>query len=713
MDINHLRRIGAQQERVLFIDTSQRDHRAWPTSSEFAVEFEEPLQNLTGVDVLDASIPVTMHSVDKHNNVLRFAKRTGGATAFAFETDYTPMLTNALLLRETRLAWTSAAPGSPVTLRMYRGAPPPAALLLDIEVPAATGSPVVAFFGSSAALASSDASSDPGSAPTLKPGQATVFFASYTGESSGGLTWQRGDAEPTPWAPGALDGITTSPPPSEGALVAAVLSDGSVERYFVASLLGVGGPALALPERWWASADYPDNVFDQARHAAYSLTDDAGSPVTQGDAARMFAAGRAGELRLASVAALSLSSEPESLAYFRLTQALDEAHTALLFTVEVEVGNYDTYPFVTALEAAMNPPSEADRRVTVDTPSLLFPRNSPDFMLYDRSLLLRCNVPFMMDLSVSTLGDTLGFSVDAVAGAPGYERVSGGRWPWVPAAARMFGARAAFAKANDADNQYSLRPPGVINLMGPRILLLRCREVEQTSSSRRRGQYSAGLGVLKLYDQTIAHLRFDFYKFELDRFHPLGRVPRLTFRFERVDGTLYDFKGADFHLLISVTTLEPSLATLLAGETGGRPSYMNPDYEPDEQRLVARRAGPSREHRGPCEGYGARDGAEAYLARDDGGWYEGVGADGGGAAEGGGRRRRDGRAAGPAASQAGSKSGEASQAGSKSGGRGDAPAVAAVAFDGGRRSAIVTARQSEARDSASSRQALYDRRGGR
>eukprot|EP00798_Chlamydomonas_sp_ICE-L_P003051 gene3051-biopygen20793 len=106
----------------------------------------------------------------------------------------------------------------------------------------------------------------------------------------------------------------------------------------------------------------------------------------------------------------------------------------------------------------------------------------------------------------------------------------------------------------------TLGPPGIVNLAGPRFITLRCPEIEEhMCSSGRSSRYSTGLGVFKLASGSeLSHLRFDFVSLVRKPFHPIGKLSRLSFRFELFDGVLYDFKGVNHQILINIKYYVPS-----------------------------------------------------------------------------------------------------------------------------------------------------------
>jgi hypothetical protein len=133
---------------------------------------------------------------------------------------------------------------------------------------------------------------------------------------------------------------------------------------------------------------------------------------------------------------------------------------------------------------------------------------------------------------------------------------------------------------------------GVVNLAGPRFITLRCPEIEEhICSTGKYSKYSTGLGVFKLASaNALAHLRFDFVSLVRKPFHPIGRISRLTLRFELPDGTLYDFKGVNHQILMTLKYYVPSddSKRINSSQHPNIRSELNPDYDPDFLRFMIR-----------------------------------------------------------------------------------------------------------------------------
>jgi len=77
----------------------------------------------------------------------------------------------------------------------------------------------------------------------------------------------------------------------------------------------------------------------------------------------------------------------------------------------------------------------------------------------------------------------------------------------------------------------------------------------------------------------VAQLRFDFINLIKKPFHPIGKLSKITMNFTLSDGTLYDFKGVDFQVLISIKYYAAKNKT--EKDLNQVKSILNPNYNPD------------------------------------------------------------------------------------------------------------------------------------
>ena len=119
--------------------------------------------------------------------------------------------------------------------------------------------------------------------------------------------------------------------------------------------------------------------------------------------------------------------------------------------------------------------------------------------------------------------------------------------------------------------------PGVINLESVRYLILRCPEIESHMlGSYANFKYAPGIGLFKLTSSnSLMNLRFDFVNITRKPFHPIGKLAKLSLTFEQKNGELYDFKGVDHVLLLSIKYYSPKNITRVPR------SILNPYYNPN------------------------------------------------------------------------------------------------------------------------------------
>ena len=82
--------------------------------------------------------------------------------------------------------------------------------------------------------------------------------------------------------------------------------------------------------------------------------------------------------------------------------------------------------------------------------------------------------------------------------------------------------------------------------------------------------------MLNIDVQGYASGRTEFFSVKYKEFHPIGKLSKMKFRFERKsDGNLYDFKNIDLHFLMSIKYLKP------IQKRNFEQSVLNPNYNPN------------------------------------------------------------------------------------------------------------------------------------
>jgi hypothetical protein len=233
------------------------------------------------------------------------------------------------------------------------------------------------------------------------------------------------------------------------------------------------------------------------------------------------------------------------------------------FYSEFTPGNYGATNFI-----------EEGKKVFGGTGISLSGQSSSDISIRPK-LVFTSEQPFVLNMDNSTAKTWMGFDEYAVSTMPKlYQRLI------------YRDNKRLFAPIfSPIDSMYRVIAPGVIYLLGTRYIILRCPEIEShLYASRAFGKFSPGIGMFKMYSvNDVAHQRFDFVNFHKKPFHPIGKLDRMTLRFEKPDGVIYDFKGANHLLLICIKYYVPTQKKKLTR------SVLNPNYNYDFNSYLTRK----------------------------------------------------------------------------------------------------------------------------
>ena len=136
---------------------------------------------------------------------------------------------------------------------------------------------------------------------------------------------------------------------------------------------------------------------------------------------------------------------------------------------------------------------------------------------------------------------------------------------------------------NLTSSKWDLKCPGLATLVGERFLVLRIPEVEDHMFGANAFIRSTpGVGICKLAAAFggITNLRFDYFKNIKKNFHPIGKMSRVTIRFETLGGRLYNFRGVDHQIMAQIQYYKPKVTIKFPN------SLLNPNYDPDVHKYL-------------------------------------------------------------------------------------------------------------------------------
>jgi hypothetical protein len=192
-----------------------------------------------------------------------------------------------------------------------------------------------------------------------------------------------------------------------------------------------------------------------------------------------------------------------------------------------------------------------------------------------------CRHPFILDMQRSTIYENLGFDLLANS-IPEHINI---RYEYKDVYNSNSLMSKMFHSVKNLDNikiipskgvfdMYKIIPPGVIYLIGNKYILLRCPEIEEhIFGSLSYTKYSLGLAKFRIDNIGINTERLVITKLPIREFHPIGKLSRLSLRFETNKGTLYDFKGVNHNIIFAIYYYEPTQKKLPQN------SILNPEYK--------------------------------------------------------------------------------------------------------------------------------------
>lgn len=483
-DVDYLLENSEKDSVMLFIDSGTRKKEYHPNAASYVVELTEPIKNVYGIEILDASIPVTTYNVDRHNNMFAY-------TQVFFAQGY-------------------------------------------------TSSDFVIYFQELQDCAIFN---------TLFAEKRATEILICNELSPGALVFDQMAQDET------RDVETSSP--------------FLFLKRCVATDTGISVIDLSFEQ----AGDVPNKFVFRYEGKVYLI--ESASPLIEIITNKEFTVMEDGTLVYYEQILIS----SQELVQLIPTMKNETDHAVDMYInnnyIAIETGNYDSLSLMQYL-GNIGKLVAREKYSSLLTQSHLYPRPSNAFGDIDKQMrfkFLYSGVqPFIFDMKKSTCGEPIGFA--AVA-----DPMHGSYFALPHRSNNQLFMSLPVPNPNDALNPIlqTIRAPNIINLMGIRYLLLRCPEIENhLLGSFAFGNFSPGLGMFKLASgMDITNLRFDFITSIKKPFHPIGKLPRLTLRFETKNGDLYDFKGIDHNMLICIKYYAPKQQSRMTR------SILNPNYNPN------------------------------------------------------------------------------------------------------------------------------------
>jgi len=190
--------------------------------------------------------------------------------------------------------------------------------------------------------------------------------------------------------------------------------------------------------------------------------------------------------------------------------------------------------------------------------------------------------PLILDMKRSTLAENLGFDLYPTLNNENLY-ISKPVSNTLSVIAKMFYSRFnknyvanatnVIADKNE-DDIYVITSPGIVYFIGNKYIIMRCPEIEEhLYRSLSYSKNALGLAKFRVDSIGINSEKLTITKIPVREFHPIGKLSRMSLRFETSKGTLYDFKGLNHNIIFAIFYYEPIQKNVPTN------SILNPEYK--------------------------------------------------------------------------------------------------------------------------------------
>jgi hypothetical protein len=185
--------------------------------------------------------------------------------------------------------------------------------------------------------------------------------------------------------------------------------------------------------------------------------------------------------------------------------------------------------------------------------------------------------PLIVDMKRTTLSENLGFDLyPTTNNTDRYISKSPPSLRTDNVLAKMFYSRLNkdYNPNVSTDNKWIITSPGIVYFIGNKYIIMRCPEIEEhLYRSLSYSKYTLGLAKFRVDSVGINSEKLTITKIPVREFHPIGKLSRMTLRFETNRGSLYDFKGINHNIIFAIFYYEPVQKNV------PKRSILNPEYK--------------------------------------------------------------------------------------------------------------------------------------
>ena len=183
--------------------------------------------------------------------------------------------------------------------------------------------------------------------------------------------------------------------------------------------------------------------------------------------------------------------------------------------------------------------------------------------------------PLLIDMKRSTVSENIGFDLYPTQNNE-HKYIFKPYTNTDSVLAKMFYSRlnASYDSRSSIDDKYIITSPGIVYFIGNKYIIMRCPEIEEhLYRSLSYSKNTLGLAKFRVDSVGINSEKLTITKIPVREFHPIGKLSRMSLRFETNKGKLYDFKGINHNIIFAIFYYEPTQKNI------PKRSILNPEYK--------------------------------------------------------------------------------------------------------------------------------------
>lgn len=275
------------------------------------------------------------------------------------------------------------------------------------------------------------------------------------------------------------------------------------------------------------------------------------------------------------VSALSLVTDVRVPVWYKMDEVINNAI--------INKGTHATIEYTDVFKKILISPGDYTFRTYITKYDELIKNNDMEIMFKETStppeltnlIDIYSKAPLIVDMKRTTLAENLGF--DLFPSTKQEDRyISKGYTTVDSVLAKMFYSRANASYDADVsvNNKYIITSPGIVYFIGNKYIIMRCPEIEEhLYRSLSYSKNTLGIAKIRVDSIGINSEKLTITKIPVREFHPIGKLSRMSLRFETSKGSLYDFKGLNHNIIFAVFYYEPIQKNI------PKNSILNPEYK--------------------------------------------------------------------------------------------------------------------------------------